>query len=85
METILVGAVIGAIASVPVTLFVIDPLRAFIQRLRFGSPSRDLDIHGSEELKQIDELEAEVSRRKKQIERTKNLLNTSRLPDERTE
>jgi sensor domain CHASE-containing protein len=86
--SLVVGAVIGAFVSVPITVFIEDPLREFIRRVRVtvkrSSSGRDAELenHAAQEIRTIEELQAELELRKKRLERTRNLIDASRSPPE---
>jgi len=86
--SVVVGAVIGALVSVPITIFIEDPLRAVVRRIvtavKGSSSTTDLELedHAAQEVRRMEQLEAELVLSKKRIERTRNLLNASRSPRE---
>lgn len=84
--SIVVGALIGALFSVPITIFIQDPLRAFMQRAliawrRSSHPEQtDLVVHVSVELKKRDELEGELKLVEQNLERAGSLLASLERP-----
>ncbi len=77
---LLLGAIIGAFVSVPVTLFVTDPLRLLIRRVRLGTT--EFDVHAAREAAELKQLEAELEVRKGRMERARAMVDNT-LPPQR--